>query len=73
MSGFQRETKNNILIAAGVCAMVYLFMSRSLLLYLPVFVLVLYGLWKRGGGNVEKWEEEDPADWWKKDSQSEEQ
>ena len=73
MSSFQNDTKNNIIIAAGVCALVYLFMSRSLLLFLPVFALLLYGLWKRGGGKVQKWEEEDPADWWKKDNQSEEQ
>lgn len=73
MSGFKSETKNNLMIAGGVCALVYLFMSRSILLFLPVFVLIVYVLWKRGGGTVQKWEEEDPADWWKKDSRPEEQ
>ena len=57
----------NVLIAVGVCVSVYLFFSRSILVFLPVFAGVVYLLWKRGGGKVASaWEEDDPADWWKK-------
>lgn len=62
-----------ILLALAICLTIYLFVIRSLFLFIPVFAGLLYLLWKRGGGSMERWEEEDPADWWKKGSRSEEQ
>ncbi|HTL46872.1 MAG TPA: hypothetical protein VL688_02280 [Verrucomicrobiae bacterium] len=64
--------KNKLWLAAGACLFVYLFFSRSIFLFIPVFALVLLSLWKRGGGDLGAWEDDDPADWWKKGKRSEE-
>jgi hypothetical protein len=64
--------KNRALLAAGACLLVYLFFSRSVFLFIPVFALVLLALWKKGGGELGAWEDDDPADWWKKGKHSEE-
>lgn len=66
------DFKNNVLISAAICLVTFLFFSRSLLLFIPVFALVIYGLWKRGGGQMNSWEDDDPADWWKKGKKWEE-
>ena len=60
------DFKKNALISASVCLAVYLLIIRSILLFVPVFALVIFFLWKRGGGKMESWEDDDPADWWKK-------
>ena len=66
------ENQKNVLISLGVCACLYLFMTRSVLLYLPLFAGVLYFLWKKNGGKAPNLsQEEDPADWWKKEAPSE--
>ncbi len=65
--------KQNLLLAFGVCAFVHLFLSRSVLVFLPAFAAVLYILWKKGGGRMQGFEEDDPADWWKKGQKSGEQ
>lgn len=59
------DLKSNVLIAAGICVTAYLFFERSVLLFIPVFALVTYSLWKKGGGKMDAWEDDDPADWWK--------
>jgi hypothetical protein len=66
------DLKLNVLIAASVCLVTYFFLNRSILLFIPVFALVLFGLWKSGGGQSEAWEDDDPADWWKKGKKWEE-
>lgn len=52
-------------LAAGVIML--LFLSRSVLLFIPVGILLVFWLWRRGGGQINHYEDEDPADWWKKD------
>mgnify|MGYP000134070641 CR=1 FL=1 len=66
------DLKSNIVIAASICIVTFLFLNRSILLFIPVFGLVLLGLWKRGGGQADTWEDDDPADWWKKGKKWEE-
>ncbi|MDP3919910.1 MAG: hypothetical protein Q8R76_03790 [Candidatus Omnitrophota bacterium] len=59
------ESTRIALIAVFSFVVTILFLTRSILLFLPVFALMLYGLWRMGGGRLQKWEEDDPADWWK--------
>ena len=64
--------QKQILLADAAGLMTYLFLSRSVFLFVPIFVLLLLFLWKKGGGQMGAWEDDDPADWWKKGKQSEE-
>jgi len=64
--------QKQILLAVTAGLMTYLFLSRSVFLFVPIFVLLLLSLWKKGGGQMGAWEDDDPADWWKKGKQSEE-
>ena len=60
------DLTKNVLISACVCLVVYLFFSRSMFLFIPVFAAVVYFLWRKGGGQLNSLEDDDPADWWKK-------
>lgn len=64
--GTHGNLKQHVLIAVSVCIFFHLFMIRSAFVFIPAFAAVLFVLWKKGGGRMKAWEEDDPADWWKK-------
>jgi hypothetical protein len=66
------ETQKNVVMALGAIACIHLFITRSVLFYIPLFAGVLFFLWKKNDGKAPNLsQEEDPADWWKKGAPSE--
>lgn len=61
--------RKQVLTALAACLITFLFLTRSIFLFIPVFAIILLLLWKKGGGDVSAWEDDDPADWWKKGKQ----
>ncbi|MBU3758904.1 MAG: hypothetical protein FGM27_03120 [Candidatus Omnitrophica bacterium] len=64
---YDKNFIRNLILAAAACLSVHLFVTRSPLVFIPTFAAVLFALWKRGGGSLNTWGEDDPSDWWKKD------
>lgn len=60
------RTTRTLLLAGAAVLLTVLFFLRSVFLLIPVFALVLFLLWRMGGGEMGEWEDDDPADWWKK-------
>jgi len=65
------EKQKLVLTAIIAAAITMLFFSRSILLFIPVGFLIIFWLWRKGSGQGSgRFEEDDPADWWKNGKKS---